>query len=51
MTQVEKHIHALPNGLLPVSCSVVTAAVKPTPEEPRPVVGMARGAVCKTYLR
>ena len=35
----------------PVSLSVVTAAVRPTPEEPRPVVGMARGAVCKTYLK
>ena len=34
---------------LPVSWSVVTAAVRPTPEEPRPVVGMARGAVQSTY--
>ena len=34
---------------LPVSWSVVTAAVRPTPEEPRPVVGMARGAVHSTY--
>ncbi len=32
----------------PVSASEVTAAVKPTPDEPRPVVGIARGAVCKT---
>lgn len=30
---------------VPVSWSVVTAAVRPTPEEPRPVVGMALGAV------
>lgn len=36
--------------LLPVSGSVVTAAVRPTPEEPRPVVGMARGAELRTYL-
>lgn len=34
--------------VLPVSWSVVTAAVKPTPDEPRPVVGMARGAVWRT---
>jgi hypothetical protein len=34
--------------LAPVSGSVVTAAVRPTPEEPRPVVAMALGAVCKT---
>ena len=34
----------------PLSWSVVTAAVKPTPEEPRPVVAMARGAVFSTYL-
>lgn len=33
----------------PVSWSVVTAAVRPTPELPRPVVGMARGAVPNTY--
>lgn len=33
---------------LPVSWSVVTAAVRPTPEEPRPVVGIARGAVHRT---
>jgi hypothetical protein len=26
----------------------VTAAVRPTPDEPRPVVEMARGAVCST---
>jgi hypothetical protein len=25
--------------------------VRPTPEEPRPVVEIARGAVCKTYLK
>merc|ERR1719219_978430 len=37
--------------LSPDSWSVVTAAVRPTPEEPRPVVVMARGAVCSTYLR
>ena len=35
---------------LPVSWSVVTAAVRPTPEDPRPVVATARGAVCNTYL-
>lgn len=35
----------------PVSASVVTAAVKPTPLEPRPVVAIARGAVCSTYLK
>lgn len=35
--------------LSPVSWSVVTAAVRPTPEEPRPVVVMARGAVWSTY--
>lgn len=33
---------------LPVSWSVVTAAVRPTPEDPRPVVGTARGAVWRT---
>lgn len=32
----------------PVSGSVVTAAVKPTPDEPRPVVVIARGAVTST---
>jgi hypothetical protein len=32
----------------PVSLSVVTAAVRPTPEEPRPVVAIARGAVFNT---
>mmetsp|Transcript_26253 Transcript_26253/g.84784 ORF Transcript_26253/g.84784 Transcript_26253/m.84784 type:complete len:269 (-) Transcript_26253:732-1538(-) len=31
--------------LQPVSLSVVTAAVRPTPDEPRPVVEMASGAV------
>lgn len=35
--------------VLPVSWSVVTAAVRPTPDEPRPVVGIALGAVNKTY--
>ena len=35
----------------PVSISVVTAAVRPTPEEPRPVVATARGAQCRTYRR
>ena len=35
----------------PVSWSVVTAAVKPTPDDPRPVVGIALGAVCNTYLK
>jgi len=34
----------------PVSWSVVTAAVRPTPDEPRPVVATALGAVCSTYL-
>ena len=34
----------------PLSWSVVTAAVRPTPEEPRPVVAIARGAVFSTYL-
>jgi hypothetical protein len=29
----------------------VTAAVRPTPLEPRPVVVMARGAECRTYLQ
>lgn len=37
------------NLLSPVSLSVVTAAVRPTPEEPRPVVVVARGAVLITY--
>ena len=37
-------------NFLPDSGSVVTAAVKPTPDEPLPVVGMARGAECSTYL-
>jgi len=32
-------------SILPVSWSVVTAAVRPTPDEPRPVVATARGAV------
>ena len=35
----------------PVSLSEVTAAVRPTPEEPRPVVAMASGAVFKTNRR
>lgn len=34
--------------VLPVSWSVVTAAVRPTPDEPRPVVGIALGAVNNT---
>lgn len=34
---------------VPVSVSVVTAAVRPTPVDPRPVVGMALGAVKRTY--
>ncbi|KAH3688520.1 hypothetical protein WICPIJ_000510 [Wickerhamomyces pijperi] len=38
------------NLLSPVSESVVTAAVKPTPEEPLPVVAMAKEAVFKTNL-
>lgn len=33
----------------PVSWSLVTAAVKPTPLEPRPVVAIALGAVFNTY--
>mmetsp|Transcript_46281 Transcript_46281/g.149163 ORF Transcript_46281/g.149163 Transcript_46281/m.149163 type:complete len:391 (-) Transcript_46281:521-1693(-) len=37
--------------LAPVSSSDVTAAVRPTPEEPRPVVEMARGAVRITARR
>lgn len=49
------HTHAgpRPGSLmpLPVSWSVVTAAVRPTPDEPRPVVGMALGAVQSTYRR
>lgn len=49
------HTHAgpQPGSLmpLPVSWSVVTAAVRPTPDEPRPVVGMALGAVQSTYRR
>ena len=36
---------------LPVSWSEVTAAVKPTPEEPRPVVDMAKGAIFIMALR
>ena len=32
-----------------VSWSVVTAAVSPTPDEPRPVVVIALGAACSTY--
>ena len=35
----------------PVSWSVVTAAVRPTPDDPRPVVAIALGAECKTYLK
>lgn len=35
----------------PVSMSVVTAAVRPTPLLPRPVVETARGATCSTYLK
>ena len=38
------------NNNLPDSWSVVTAAVRPTPDEPLPVVGIALGAVCSTYL-
>lgn len=34
----------------PVSWSEVTAAVNPTPDDPRPVVGIALGAVHSTYL-
>lgn len=34
--------------VIPVSWSVVTAAVRPTPDEPRPVVGIALGAVWRT---
>lgn len=33
---------------IPVSMSVKTAAVNPTPEEPRPVVAMASGAMLST---
>jgi hypothetical protein len=35
------------NRFSPVSGSIVTAAVKPTPDEPRPVVEMAKGAISK----
>lgn len=35
----------------PVSMSVVTAAVRPTPDEPRPVVAIARWATCSTKRR
>mmetsp|Transcript_38238 Transcript_38238/g.89410 ORF Transcript_38238/g.89410 Transcript_38238/m.89410 type:complete len:203 (+) Transcript_38238:1039-1647(+) len=35
----------------PVSESVVTAAVRPTPDEPLPLVEMARGAACSTKRR
>merc|ERR1719431_1770142 len=37
------------NLLSPVSWSVVTAAVRPTPDDPLPVVVMALGAVWSTY--
>ena len=37
--------------ILPVSRSFLTAAVRPTPEDPLPVVFRARGAVASTYLR
>lgn len=36
---------AASSGSPPVSASVVTAAVRPTPEEPRPVVDTQRGAM------
>jgi len=36
---------------LVVSLSITTAAVKPTPEEPRPVVAMAKGAMLRTKRR
>lgn len=35
----------------PVSLSLVTAAVRPTPELPRPVVAIAKGAVPRTNRR
>src|SRR5579862_1452305 len=35
----------------PVSLSVVTAAVRPTPDDPRPVVAIANGAVFRTKRR
>lgn len=46
---VQLNIHQHTYRRSPVSLSVVTAAVRPTPEDPRPVVVMARGAVCRTY--
>jgi len=53
LSGVNKHpsdsSHQEPARSSPVSWSVVTAAVRPTPEEPLPVVGMARGAVLSTY--
>ena len=44
------HEAVIRRSVVPVSWSVVTAAVRPTPDDPRPVVAMARGAVCSTYL-
>lgn len=37
--------------LSPVSRSFLTAAVRPTPDDPLPVVLRARGAVASIYLR
>jgi len=37
--------------LSPVSWSIVTAAVKPTPDEPLPVVFNASGAISRTCLK
>ena len=37
--------------LSPESLSYTTAAVRPTPEVPRPVVLIARGAILRTLLR
>lgn len=45
-----KTIAPASNLLSPVSVSEVTAAVNPTPEEPLPVVVIARGAIDRTYL-
>ena len=45
-----KHVSPPGNltGCMPVSVSLVTAAVRPTPEEPRPVVDTARAAMLIT---
>jgi len=45
MAKVIRELCIVLEECLPVSWSEVTAAVKPTPEEPRPVVDMAKGAI------